>query len=68
MEKTDQGSHLLAKRVFRLFFDLPQLLKSLFAHSKVDAFSLMTAFLCVTLHGDSDWNAQNMHRGRLQAT
>ena len=70
MEKTDQGiiSHLLVKRVFGLFFDSPNLLNSLFAHSKLHSFNLMTAFFCVTLHGDSDWNAENMHRGGLQAT
>ena len=42
--------------------------ESLFAHSKLHAFSVMTTFFCVTLHGDSDWNTQNVHRGRLQGT
>ena len=52
-----------AKRVFQLFKDSPQLLKSLFAHSKLHCFSQMTAFFCVNLQRDSDWNAQNMdHR------
>ena len=67
-KKTDEGLALFSKMCFRLFFDLQLLLENLFVQSKLHAFSLMSTFFCVTLHGDSDWNAQNMHRGRLQAT
>ena len=60
MEKTDQGivSHLLAKRVFRLFFDSPLLLKSLFCTLKIALFQAFHFHLLLVL-------IQRMGRGSV---
>ena len=65
--KLMKGSPFFSKCVFDSF-RLTTTFRESFCTIEIARFSLMTTFFCVTLHGDSDWNAQNVHRGRLQAT